>query len=102
MMVGSHPAFAQGTAFTYQGRSQDGANPATGIYDLRCTVYDSTNLPGTVIAGPLTNAVVAVSNGLFMGALDFGAGVFAGAMHWLEIGLRPGDSARPRSQSMVL
>jgi hypothetical protein len=27
--------FAQGTAFTYQGRLYDGANPADGIYDLR-------------------------------------------------------------------
>lgn len=27
--------FAQGTAFTYQGQLNDGANPASGIYDLR-------------------------------------------------------------------
>src|SRR5438093_7038473 len=27
--------FAQGTAFTYQGRLNDGANPASGSYDLR-------------------------------------------------------------------
>ncbi|MCC6823299.1 MAG: hypothetical protein IT579_21425, partial [Verrucomicrobia subdivision 3 bacterium] len=33
-------AFAQGTAFTYQGRLSDGVNPASGIYDLRFTIYD--------------------------------------------------------------
>ena len=34
---------AQGTAFTYQGRLNDGANPASGIYDLRFTIYDAVN-----------------------------------------------------------
>lgn len=28
------------TAFTYQGRLNDGANPAQGIYDLRFAIYD--------------------------------------------------------------
>jgi len=31
-----------GTAFTYQGRLTDGANPATGIYDLRFTTLSPT------------------------------------------------------------
>src|SRR5215510_9052663 len=31
---------AQGTAFTYQGRLNDGAGPASGIYDLRFAIYD--------------------------------------------------------------
>jgi len=82
------PVFAQGTAFTYQGRLNDGANPAAGVYDLRFTIYDSTNLPGVVIAGPLTNSATAVSNGLFTVTLDFGPGVFTGPARWLEIGVR--------------
>jgi hypothetical protein len=82
-------AFAQGTAFTYQGRLNDGVNPATGIYDLQFTIYDSTNNPGTIVAGPLTNAAIGVSNGLFAVTLDFGAGVFTGADRWLEIAVRP-------------
>jgi hypothetical protein len=81
-------ASAQGTAFTYQGRLNDGANPANGIYDLRFTIYDSTNQPGTVVAGPLTNSAVGVSNGLFTVTLDFGTGVFSGANRWLDIGVR--------------
>ena len=54
---------AQGTAFTYQGRLNSGGSPANGTYDLQFTIYDSTNQPGTVIAGPLTNSATAVSNG---------------------------------------
>src|SRR5665213_2061773 len=86
-------ARAQGTAFTYQGRLNSGGSPASGNYDLRFTLYDSTNSPGTIIAGPLTNAATAVSNGLFTVTLDFGAGVFAGAGRWLEIGVRSGGGA---------
>ena len=80
--------WAQGTTFTYQGRLNDGASPANGIYDLRFTTYDSTNQPGTVVAGPLTNSAAAVSNGLFLVALDFGGGVFDGTARWLEIAVR--------------
>ena len=81
-------AFAQGTAFTYQGRLNSGANAAGGIYDMRFTIYDSTNSPGNLVAGPVTSSATAVSNGLFTVTLDFGAGVFTGADRWLEIGVR--------------
>jgi len=84
--------FAQGTAFTYQGRLNDSGGPANAIYDLRFTIYDSTNQPGTLIAGPITNSATDVSNGLFAVTLDFGAGVFTGAARWLEIGARTNGS----------
>ncbi len=77
-------ARAQGTAFTYQGRLQNNGAPATGIYDLRFTIYDSTNVPGNLIAGPVTNSAVSVTNGLFTTAVDFG-NVFNGASNWLQI-----------------
>ena len=86
-------AFAQGTAFTYQGRLSDGSGPANGTYDLRFTIYDSTNLPGVVIAGPLTNSTTVVSNGLFAVVLDFGPGVFTGPDRWLDIGVRTNGAA---------
>jgi Chaperone of endosialidase len=79
---------AQGTAFTYQGRLLDAANPATGSYDLRFTVFDSASGPTNVVAGPLTNAATGVTNGLFTVSLDFGTGVFPGANRWLEIAAR--------------
>ena len=79
---------AQGTAFTYQGRLNDGANPATGTYDLRFTLFDSTNLPGVVVAGPFTNSATGVANGLFTVTLDFGSAGFDGSPRWLEIAAR--------------
>jgi hypothetical protein len=79
-------AFAQGTAFTYQGRLNDGTNPANGSYDLRFTVYDAVT-GGSAVGGPLTNTPTAVSNGVFSVVLDFGA-VFPGANRWLEIAAR--------------
>ena len=78
---------AQGTMFTYQGRLLDGANPATGKYDLRFNVYDAASA-GSLIAGPVTNTAVPVTNGLFVATIDFGAGVFTGPARWLEIGVR--------------
>ena len=59
-----------GTAFTYQGRLTDGANPATGNYDLRFTVYDA--LTNGTLKAVVTNASVAVTNGLFTTPVDFG------------------------------
>ncbi|MDW8310103.1 MAG: tail fiber domain-containing protein [Verrucomicrobiales bacterium] len=84
-------AVAQGTAFTYQGRLDADGTPANGTYDLRFTIYD-TGVGGSVVAGPLTNAATAVSNGLFTVTLDFGSGVFTGADRWLEIGVRSDGS----------
>src|SRR6185369_5246356 len=85
-------AFAQSTTFTYQGRLNDNGAPANGIYDLRFAVYDSTNNPGVLIAGPITKSSVGISNGVFTVALDFGAGVFTGPDRWLEISVSPGGA----------
>ena len=79
-------AFAQGTAFTYQGRLDSSGTPASGSYDLRFTIYDASG-GGGFVAGPLTNAPTSVSNGLFTVTLDFG-NQFPGADRWLEIGAR--------------
>ncbi|HEX4646412.1 MAG TPA: hypothetical protein VH598_12480, partial [Verrucomicrobiae bacterium] len=81
-----HTLHAQGTAFTYQGRLNDGTNAANGIYDLRFALYDAASA-GTQQGGLLTNAATAVSNGLFSVTLDFG-GQFPGAARWLEIAVR--------------
>ena len=78
---------AQGTAFTYQGRLNDNGQPANGDYELRFTVFDAAS-SGSAAGGPLTNSAVAVTNGLFVTTLDFGANVFTGANRWLEIGVR--------------
>ncbi len=78
-------ARAQTTAFTYQGQLNSSNAPATGSYDFRFQIYNANN---SVVAGPLTNAPVGVTNGLFTVTLDFGAGVFDGSTRSLEIGVR--------------
>jgi hypothetical protein len=80
-----------GTAFTYQGRLTDGGNPANGAYDLQFKLYDALSA-GAQVSGTLTLGDVAVSNGLFSVALDFGS-VFTGTARYLEIGVRPGSSS---------
>lgn len=72
----------------YQGQLRDNGGAAQGIYDLRFTIYDSTNLPGTLIAGPYTNNTTTISNGLFTVLIDFGPGVFTGSNYWLEVAVR--------------
>ncbi len=80
-------AQAQGTAFTYQGRLQDGTNHAFGLYDLTFSVW-TTALGPAQVGGSVTNLATGVTNGLFAASLDFGSGVFDGNSRWLEIGVR--------------
>ena len=101
LAVATHLA-AQGTAFTYQGRLADGGSKANGNYDLTFTLFDAVT-DGDVIAGPLTNTAVAVSNGLFITTIDFGAEVFTGQPYWLEISVATNASGNfetldPRQQ----
>jgi hypothetical protein len=70
-------ANAQATAFTYQGRLNDGASPATGTYDLQFTLYN--NVTNGLFFGTLTNSATGITNGLFTTTLDFGPGVFTGS-----------------------
>src|SRR2546423_15716547 len=80
-------AFAQGTAFTYQGRLTEGGNPANGNYDLTFGLYDTVS-GGNIVAAPITNLAVAVNSGLFTVTLDFGSAAFTGSPLWLKIGVR--------------
>jgi hypothetical protein len=82
---------AQSTAFTYQGRLNDGDSPANGSYDLTFSQFDS-DTDGNQVGSSLTNAAVDVSNGLFVVTLDFGAGIFDGTARWLEIGVRTNET----------
>src|SRR5437867_3690912 len=79
---------AQGTAFIYQGQLNDGANPASGSYDLTFALFSVSSGAGQV-GSTQTNYAVAVSNGLFTVALDFGGTAFNGTPYWLEIAARP-------------
>jgi hypothetical protein len=87
MVLQPSTLLAQGTAFTYQGRLDAAGAPANGSFDLRFAIYDAAS-GGNQWGPALTNAAVALSNGLFTVTLDFGAGVFTGPARWLEIGVR--------------
>jgi hypothetical protein len=80
-------AASLGTAFTFQGRLNDGGSAGNGIYDLRFAIYDAAS-GGSPLAGPITNSPVGVTNGLFTASLDFGVGVFTGEARWMEIAVR--------------
>lgn len=80
--------FAQGTAFTYNGRLNNNGAPVNGAYDMRFTIYDAID-GNNVIAGPLSVSPVAVANGLFTVRIDFGAGVFTGPPRWLNVEVQP-------------
>jgi hypothetical protein len=83
-----------GSAFSYQGHLREGGVPANGRYDLRFELFNSET-SGSPSGSPVAQNAVAVSNGLFTVALDFGANVFNGASCWLQIGVRPADSTDP-------
>jgi len=80
-----------GSAFTYQGRLSEGGNAANGLYELRFGLFNAA-LAGGQVGNLLTNANVAVSNGLFTTGIDFGVGIFDGTALWLEIGVRTNGS----------
>ena len=79
-----HPVAAIGTGFTYQGRLVDAGSPASGLFDMRFSVYDSA-AGGLQVGGSVVLAPVSVSSGLFTVSLDFGAGIFSGPDRWLQI-----------------
>ncbi len=84
-------ALAQGTAFTYQGRLTDNGAAASGTHDFTFTLYAAVSGAATMGVSNVVNDL-AVSNGLFTTALDFGAAVFDGSARWLEIATRPGTN----------
>ena len=78
---------AQTTAFTYQGRLNQNSAPATGLFDLRFTLFgEATN--GSPVSSRITHSAVGVTNGLFTVPLDFSADPFTGANRWLDIEVR--------------
>src|SRR5437773_12364925 len=88
LLSGQGEAAPLGSAFTYQGHLSKAGAPASGHFDLRFDLF-ATATGGNPSALTLTNADLAVSNGLFNATLDFGRNVFDGSSCWLEIAVRP-------------
>jgi hypothetical protein len=80
-------ASAQTTAFTYQGRLTENANPASGAYQMQFKLFDALS-GGSQIGPTADNVPVTVAQGIFTTLLDFGAEPLTGANRWLEIGVR--------------
>ncbi len=83
-----------GSAFTYQGRIEDGGVGITGPADFRFSLWNAEtggNAIGTVNA--LSN--VEVQDGLFNVQLDFSAGAFDGDTRWLQIAVRAPAGSGP-------
>lgn len=78
---------AQTTAFTYQGRLNQNEAPATGLFDVRFTLFGEAT-GGSPVSFTITQSVGA-TNGLFTVLLDFGSDPFTGADRWLDIAVRP-------------
>ena len=87
LTIASQFSLAQGTAFTYQGRLNDGGAPADGNYDFRFRLASDPLANNYVGSAFLTNDV-RVSNGLFMAIMDFGPDIFTGSNYWLEVDVR--------------
>jgi hypothetical protein len=80
-----------GTAFTYQGRLEDGSGPASGPYDFFFRLFDQPE-EGSPIALAAVMEDVPLVDGLFTVMIDFGDLVFTGEARFLEVNVRPGDS----------
>ncbi len=89
-------AFAQTTAFTYQGRFTDSTlpQPTSGSYEMQYKLFDTATVgTGSQNGITLTLPSVAVVNGIFTVQLDFGGGAFRANSIFVEIGVRPVGSA---------
>ena len=80
-------ARTQNSAFTYQGRLDNGGVPTSGLYDFRFRLASDPFANNYVDGSVLTNGVP-VTNGLFTVTIDFGATVFNGSNYWLEVDVR--------------
>jgi hypothetical protein len=83
--------FAQGSLFTYQGRLNDGSNPANGSYEI---LFRPFGVPtgGSQLTIPNIRPVT-VTNGLFTTTLDFGSGIFTGSPCYLQLEIRTNGAA---------
>ncbi len=76
-----------GTAFTYQGRLNQGGVPVNSTCDFEFSLWDAAVGP-TQIGSTLSVNSVTVTDGLFTVQLDFEAAAFNGNARWLQIAVR--------------
>ncbi len=108
VLVSSVTALAQGSGFSFQGRLNDGTNPANGPYDLQFKLYDAI-AGGGQIGSTLVRPSTGLVNGVFSVTLDFGNAAFNNPFAiFIEIAVKPGGSTNaytilgPRQQLTVV
>lgn len=84
-------SFAQGTAFTYQGRLDVNGTPASGLYDFRFKLYFDP-LGNTQVGESYGTNAIPANNGLFMVPIDFGPGTYTGSNFWLEVDVKTNNA----------
>jgi hypothetical protein len=84
------------TTITYQGRLDSGGQPFSGTANFDFALFDAPTGGGQVGA-TISEEGVAVTDGLFQVALDFGADAFAGGGRWLRIRVN-GSTLSPRQR----
>jgi len=77
--------------FIYQGRLVLPDGPATGVYDFVFSLHDDPTT-GNQVSASISAEGLAVKEGLFQAALDFGTEALDGSARWLEIAVREGAS----------
>ncbi len=80
-------AFAQTTAFKYQGSLTDTGSPANGSFQMSFRLFDAFS-GGTQVGSTITDVPTTATNGVFTVTLDFGSAALSGANRWLEISVR--------------
>ncbi len=81
-------AFAQTSAFTFQGKLNNGGVPANTNFDMRFALFDAAGT-GNQVGSTLTLTNVGTVGGIFTVQLDFGADAFTGADRFVEISISP-------------
>ena len=81
------PARAQGTAFTYQGRLDNGGSPANGPHDFLFRLFDAAS-GGLQLGSTVCIDNLNVVDGVFTAELDFGQQFATAAQRHLEIEVR--------------
>ena len=99
---------AQGNAFSFQGRMNDGTNPANGQYDMQFSLFNGVT-GGTQIGATVARPATTLINGVFSTTLDFGATAFNNPNAvFIEIAVKPAGSPNnytilgPRQQLTVV
>ena len=80
--------FAQGTAFTYQGRFNTNSVPYTGSVEFQFTLWDAVNGGSPVATNNPASLIASVNDGLFLATLDFGSNPFNGQPRFLQVEAR--------------